>query len=58
MFDDSALCAALMKHDRQPSSSAARLFVVRPAERTLLEVKVLCTPGKGKCYNTERFESR
>ncbi len=28
---------------------AAFSFVVRPAGRTHLEVKVLYTPGKGKC---------
>jgi hypothetical protein len=28
---------------------AALFFLVRPAGRTYLEVKVLYTPGKGKC---------
>jgi hypothetical protein len=32
-----------------PRLEAGGFFLVRPAGRTLLEVKVLYTPGKGKC---------
>jgi len=39
----------LMKTKPPSAKAGGGFFVVRPAGRTLLEVKVLYTPGKGKC---------
>ena len=33
----------------EPGGELPAVFSVRPAGRTYLEVKVLYTPGKGKC---------
>ena len=38
-----------MRSIGKPRHEAAALVFVRPAGRTHLEVKVLYTPGKGKC---------
>jgi len=44
-------------HDNKPGL-APGFFLVRPAGRTLLKVKVLYTPGKGKCQLTStKFQS-